>query len=309
MSFYRDVVLADNPSALWAFEAGDSSDWTDEINNITFSVFGSPVLGAEGLFEGGKAVEFGGSSHLEAPWSGWATKPKAVELWLRRDTDTTHWQTMWIIVGAGNDSRSQLSWPEGTGSEDQRLISYKGGDLNDRALSNQVLSKDQSTHVVVQWEDGVGTVMYRDGVAQDTIATENVFSDPGWDTFVVGTGWYNGNANSNYWHGSASAIATYSDPLTQQQIDDHWAARTVPRSLSGTVEGETEGSTIAATVRAYREGTGQLVGEQALDGTESNFSINTEFDEPHTVVAEPPDNSGLQTLVFNNVTPIESGGL
>lgn len=76
--------------------------------------------------------------------------------------------------------------------------------------------------------------------------------------------------------------------------------------LSGSVEGETSGSTIAATIRAIRESDGTFVGEHVLDGTGTSYSIISDYDEPHTIIALPPDGSDLPPLIHRGVTPVSS---
>lgn len=292
MSFYSDTILDDSPVVYMKLN-DSSAPITEEIGTVPApETFGNPTFNEPTALISGTSVTLAAEDGFDIGDNNTTkfTGAFTVELWVKHTI--SNFNNIGIIEAPGDNNAYSLQNSEGA-----FRFNIGGTDNNLRSTTN--VNDDQWHHVVFIYTggDGNGKVFID---ANDSTDFDNS-GTPSYNTGPLHIGWAGGRFEG--YTGSLDQVALYDYALTAEQVQTHFDAASIFGVLTGTVEGETEASTIAATVRAYRKDTGQLVGEQVLGDTESSFSIDTEFDEPHTIIALPPDGENLQALTLSNIEP------
>lgn len=236
---YDDTVTADEPAFFMTEPGVDAAGKTEVTTHGT--------VGVSDLPDGSKTAVFDGTpnSYLEVASSP-ATqvlpgKALTVEAWIAR-TGTGSGAAdgagpKAAILGVGKPGDHSWHWrltgatqPDGSAAERaDRLATYvfnPGGGLGSGSYV-QPLPEGRPVHVVSVYDDtGAGTVtLYVDGVQAD----QDQFADYQIKPQAVNAPFRIGSANSESgFAGSIGKVATYTKPLTAEQVAAHYAAMTKP---------------------------------------------------------------------------------
>lgn len=297
MSNYDTAVLNDSPIVYYRFEETSGTP-TDETGTTSVSTTtGIPNLDTSSKTgELGSAVRFAGDDWyvLDTTISSLGidgSKSRTIECWAFIELFDNA-GALWDFGGNG-----------GTDAEDFSLRTWDGDNKLKLQLWGVDITFTSSQTLLNTWRHFV--VTYDGSTVRVLIDTVEEASGSR-SLSTLGTE----NARIGIWQdesvgltGKVDEVAVYDYVLSDSRIQAHFTASTFSGNFSGTVEGETAGSTIAALVRAYREDTGAFVDEFQMDGTQSSYSLNTGVNTTHTIVALPPDGSGLPARVKHDISP------
>lgn len=291
---YKDEVLADTPVAYWRCNDA-SGDLTDETGNGNTAV----VQGSIDQYQIGALIE----NDIEAN----AIQISYAEADIDSVTASLGGNSITIeailILNSGNDLQYLTDSSIRTITAPSADTAGEIGMFDGNAWHEPgTFPNDGEPHHCVWQFDGSTGRIFLDGTQVGSDFSINARDFTTQSTFRL---FKRHDDNRSHLEADIAEIAIYASALTSTRIATHNDARFFSGVLSGSVEGETTGSTIEATIRAYLKATNELIGEKILDGTETSYSITTTFNEPHTIVAIPPNGSGLPSKILHDVTPVE----
>ncbi|MFF2774198.1 LamG-like jellyroll fold domain-containing protein [Streptomyces sp. NPDC058052] len=239
---YRSAVLGDAPAGFWQLDevTGTQASSTVAANDGT-GTYTRTTLGTTGAFGigDGSAAEFNGDGYVEIPGLGTRTTDVTVEVWFRTAKPG-------VLVGDQSRTLAGATATSGTwtpvlyvGADGRLHGEYPSPGVTPSNASSVTVTDNAWHHAAITASAGTQS-LYLDGtrVAVKTNAPVNQQSNS--RTFI-GAGfartWPSPPADVSYFTGQIDEAAVYQHGLTEQQISDHYAAR----SLAG-------GSTLASTV-------------------------------------------------------------
>ncbi|MFE3142916.1 LamG-like jellyroll fold domain-containing protein [Streptomyces scopuliridis] len=228
---YRSAVMGSAPAGYWRLDDTQGAPQAANEIHTGFGTYNTVTQGVAGPFGMGDATaaSFNGtSSFAEVPYAPWHSKQdRAVELWFktskpgvliadqsRAPNDPEGIGGSWnpvLYVGADGKLRGHWWSVSGSGSTDFGSKAV----VNNNAWHHAVLSASGSTQTL--YVDGVKQADYS-GAAKDQSNTR---------TFI-GAGftrsWISSPGDISYFTGSIADVAVYADPLTADQVEQHWSA-------------------------------------------------------------------------------------
>lgn len=292
---YADEVLNLNPLSYWKLDEKSGTNAVDEIGNHPGTYENGFTLEQEPLIETGRSVDFNneGRVNTNAQLDG---DPLTILCWVNPSTlGGTNSDRHTIVT----DRISNNTWSYILRIEGNEFQFYIEGDSSVAATSSTTV-QEGTTYFLAAVYDGTEAQLYIDANSEDTVSVSNRSDTTG----DVSIGARNDLSDEGF-IGRIDEVAVYKSALTTNDIQTIYDERNTTLNISGIVEGETDGSTIAATISVYRQSDGIFIDKQVLDGSESNYNIKVLDNESHTIVAIPPNGSGLPSKVLHDVTPIE----
>ncbi|WP_328725465.1 LamG-like jellyroll fold domain-containing protein [Streptomyces sp. NBC_00259] len=228
---YRSAVMGSAPAGYWRLDDTLGAPQAANELHTGFGTYNTVTQGVQGPFGATdvRAAQFNGtSSYAEVPFSTWhKSGERAVELWFkttkpgvlisdqqRSVTDPAGVGGSWnpvMYVGADGKLRGHWWSVSGSGGADFGSKST----VTDNAWHHAVLSASGSTQT-----------LYVDGVKQADFS--GAAKDQTNGRTFIGAGfaksWIQSPGDISYFTGSIAEVAVYSDPLSADEVEQHWSA-------------------------------------------------------------------------------------
>ncbi|MEU2155708.1 LamG-like jellyroll fold domain-containing protein [Streptomyces sp. NPDC019396] len=226
---YRSAVMGSTPRGYWRLDDTQGAPQAANELHTGFGTYNSVTQGVAGPFGAGDvtATQFDGTtSYAEVPSGTWRPSgDRAVELWFKTSTPgalianqtagvnevPANWNPV-LYVGSDGKLRGHF-WAVGCSSQ-TNVASTKT--VNDNVWHHAVMSAS-----------GSAQTMYLDGVKQGTCTGAPPAATT--DRTFIGAGYVKNwvsapAAETSFFKGSIAEVAVYSDPLTEDEVGQHWSA-------------------------------------------------------------------------------------
>lgn len=247
---------------------------------------------------GGSALKFPGSGQ-QLRYSADAgfnpgTGPFTLEFWLYLNStsaaqtiatnykDSTHGFGISVLSGGG-------------------LAVNLSGDEYDITTSSGVVSANTWMHVALSGQEG-SYKLFADGTQVGSTYTGSVSLDSDavlsiGGLLYAGT-WYDRTNGYVDEFRITKGVARYTSNFTPPTEEFGGSIR-----LAGQVK-DASNNPAARLIRALREDTGVVIGTTTSDGTTGNYTINTTYNGPHSLIAYPDTGESLPALTYRGVMPV-----
>jgi len=206
---YRDTILADLPTHYWEFPPGGGQLFEDLGSSPTpMKQVAGAVPGYAGVWDGGLAASFNGSSRYQSDDLVVNAAPCSLEVWV--------WLYSWNAA-----TNSMLDWDGATAAQTFLAVSpartarFQAGGVD--VFSPAALSLHAWHHIVGTFSGGVPT-LYVDGAS--------VAAGAGATALGAARSWWLGNdaGGGSPLNGLLASPAVYGAALTAAKVSAHFAA-------------------------------------------------------------------------------------
>jgi RHS repeat-associated protein len=296
MDTYRNVILADQPSAYWRFDETNGTTAADSSGNGLDATYSSGItLGSSGGLtnDPDSAATFTTSASVSRSIVTTQTSGVTMEAWIYW-TDTSA-RSNFLYNGTGASNGYGLYISNGACGFANQIYVLLGGSLCNGIGSGGVIPTNQWTYVALTLGTNQTFTLYVNGVAKKS-GTANFVAPTG--TTSVGNGFA----------GKVDEVAIYNTTLSSSQIFKHyqaglsgpWPVQTTPPTISGTTA---QGWTLSESEGNWTGSPTFAVQWQRCDAAGACTDIGGAIGPSYTLTA---DDAGKTIRV--KVTASNSGG-